>query len=339
MTTIDSLITIPEGYVSSLNIRETELAIKRIKDFFEQSLATQLNLTRVSAPLFVLPSSGLNDNLNGVEKPVSFEVKSLQLGIEIVQSLAKWKRLALKRYGFELYEGLYTDMNAIRKDEDTDNTHSIYVDQWDWEKVISVEQRNNATLIDAVQSIYKAMRETETMLYAHYPQLTPILPEQIHFVHAQELEDLYPTLSAKAREDQICQVYGAVFIQGIGHTLKSGKAHDLRAPDYDDWNLNGDILVYHPVLKKAFELSSMGVRVNADVLKEQLKLTHQEVRSNLPFHQALLQNELPQSIGGGIGQSRLCMFFLKKAHIGEVQASIWSAETEELCQKYGINLL
>jgi len=339
MSNLTDLTHIPSAYSSHLSIKDTEIAIKRIKDYFEQALATQLNLTRVSAPLFVQPSSGLNDNLSGVEKPVYFEVKSLHMGIEIVQSLAKWKRLALKRYGFTLHEGLYTDMNAIRKDEETDNTHSIYVDQWDWEKVISASERNTTTLKTTVESIYDAMKATETMLHHIYPHLTPCLPEQIFFMDAQALEDMYPTLSPKEREDKLCEHHGAVFIQGIGHPLKSGLPHDGRAPDYDDWHFNGDILVYHPILKKAFELSSMGVRVDAQSLMSQLKLTQQEARADLPFHKALLNNELPQSIGGGIGQSRLCMFFLRKAHIGEVQASVWSAETEALCVKNGINLL
>lgn len=340
MLKLENGLWVPEGYDHPLDIRETELAIKLIKDFFEHDLANELNLTRVSAPLFVRPQTGLNDNLNGIERPVAFDVKSMESEVvEVVHSLAKWKRNALKRYGFEIGEGLYTDMNAIRRDEDTDNLHSIYVDQWDWEKNIRKEDRNEATLKDTVRRIYTVMKDCEYLVSKRYPMFEPILPEEITFITSQELEDAYPGLSAKDREDAICEEKKAVFLMQIGGVLKSGEKHDGRAPDYDDWTLNGDILVWNPILGRAFELSSMGIRVDEEALDRQLKLADCEDRRHMPFHQDLLNGRLPYSMGGGIGQSRLCMFYLRKAHIGEVQASIWPDEIDELCTKYNIRLL
>ena len=331
---------VPEGYDAPLDIRETELAIKLIKDFVEQDLASKLNLTRVSAPLFVRPRTGLNDNLNGVERPVAFGVKCIDDElVEVVHSLAKWKRNALKRYGFNVGEGLYTDMNAIRRDEDTDNLHSIYVDQWDWEKSIRKEDRTEAKLKDIVNKIYRVLKDTELLVQTRYPQIKPVLPHHIHFITSQELEDTYPDLTPKQREDKICEMMKAVFVQNIGGDLKSGFKHDGRAPDYDDWQLNGDILVWNPVLECSFELSSMGIRVDEVSLDKQLTLAGSDDRRSLPYHQDLLNGRLPYSIGGGIGQSRLCMFFLRKAHIGEVQASVWPDETERLCEAYHIKLL
>jgi len=340
MLKLENGLWVPEGYDHPLDIRETELAIKLIKDFFEHDLANELNLTRVSAPLFVRPQTGLNDNLNGVERPVAFDVKSMESEVvEVVHSLAKWKRNALKRYGFDIGEGLYTDMNAIRRDEDTDNLHSIYVDQWDWEKNIHKEDRNEATLKDTVRRIYTVMKDCEYLVHKRYPMFEPILPEEITFITSQELEDAYPTLSPKEREDAICEEKKAVFLMQIGGVLKSGEKHDGRAPDYDDWSLNGDILVWNSILNRAFELSSMGIRVDEEALDRQLKLANCEDRRHMPFHQDLLNGRLPYSMGGGIGQSRLCMFYLRKAHIGEVQASIWPDEIDELCTKYNIRLL
>lgn len=331
---------IPEGYVPFLSIKETEVAIKRVKDFFERELATQLNLQRVSAPLFVTPESGLNDNLNGVERPVSFGIKELDdREVEIVHSLAKWKRQALKRYGFQHGEGLYTDMNAIRRDEDTDNIHSIFVDQWDWEKIIDKEERNQDTLKDTVKSVYEALRVTEKYIANKYSYVECFLPEEITFVTSQELEDMYPDCTPKEREHKIARLKGAVFIMQIGGTLKSGEKHDGRAPDYDDWKLNGDIVVYYPVLDMALELSSMGIRVDEDSLREQLEMAGCMDRAELPFQKSLLNKELPYTIGGGIGQSRICMFFLRKAHIGEVQSSIWPEETWKKTEEKGVTLL
>lgn len=331
---------IPENYNPYMDIRETEVAIKLIKDQFEQKLATSLNLTRVSAPLFVFPETGLNDNLNGVERPVAFGIKEQGDAIcEIVHSLAKWKRQALKRYGFGPGEGLYTDMNAIRRDEDTDNLHSIYVDQWDWEAVLNREDRNINTLKIYVEKIYKVLKSTENAIVERYPKITPFLPETITFIDAQELEDKYPNLPSKERERLAAKEHGAIFIIGIGKKLSSGKPHDGRAPDYDDWNLNGDIIVYYPLLDVAFELSSMGIRVDAHSLKSQLQESNCVDRADLPFHKALLNNELPLTIGGGIGQSRLCMLLLRRAHIGEVQSSIWTQEAHEICDKNNITLL
>lgn len=333
-------IKIPTDYKSPLDIKTTEMAIKRIKDFFERELATQLNLKRVSAPLFVSPESGLNDNLNGVERPVRFGIKEQNdKEVEIVHSLAKWKRLALKRYGFSIGEGLYTDMNAIRRDEETDNIHSIFVDQWDWEKIIAKEERTLDMLKLTVKSVYEALRVTEKHISNKYNYIDCILPEEIFFITSQELEDLYPELSAKEREYQISKLKGAVFIMQIGGILKSGQKHDGRAPDYDDWNLNGDIIVYYPVLDIALELSSMGIRVDEISLQKQLNFAKCPERAELAFQKSLLNHELPYTIGGGIGQSRICMFFLRKAHIGEVQSSLWPEEIWEYAKHYGINFL
>ena len=329
---------IPKDYRSALTLRETEIAIKKVKDFFERDLATELNLTRVSAPVFVERGSGLNDDLNGTERAVSFDLLSGEI-FEIVHSLAKWKRAALATYDFEAGEGLYTDMNAIRRDEDLDNIHSMYVDQWDWEKVIRHDQRTKKTLHDAVRCIYAALRHTENYIVNEYRFIDHLLPEEITFVTAQELEDAYPDLSAKERELAAAKKYGAIFLEGIGGKLRSGKPHDGRAPDYDDWTLNGDIIVYYPVLNIALELSSMGVRVDEDAMRRQLAERGCTERENLPFHRALLNGELPYTIGGGIGQSRLCMFFLRKAHIGEVQSSYWPPEMAKACREAGIDLL
>ncbi|HIW60656.1 MAG TPA: aspartate--ammonia ligase [Candidatus Anaerobutyricum avicola] len=335
-----SQLVIPEGYKPLLNLKETQIAIKQVKDFFQRELAAELNLKRVSAPLFVSPESGLNDNLNGVERPVSFGVKEQNdKPFEIVHSLAKWKRLALKRYNFNVGEGLYTDMNAIRRDEDTDNIHSIFVDQWDWEKIIPEDARNEQTLRETVKAVYEALRVTEKYMANKYDYVECFLPEEITFVTTQELVDLYPGLSAKEREYEIVKKYGAVFLMQIGDILSNGEKHDGRAPDYDDWKLNGDILVYYPVLDIALELSSMGIRVNAESLAEQLKKAGCEERAELPFQKALLNGELPQTIGGGIGQSRICMFFLRKAHIGEIQVSVWPDEIYDEAAAKGITIL
>ena len=333
-------LIIPENYKSELNLHDTQVAIKTVKDFFQQSLAGRLNLLRVSAPLFVKPESGLNDNLNGVERPVSFGIRELEdAPAEIVHSLAKWKRFALKKYGFSLGEGLYTDMSAIRRDEDTDNIHSIYVDQWDWEKIIRKEDRNMDTLKDVVRTVYKALKKTEKYMAIQYDYIEEILPKEIFFITSQELEDMYPDCTPKEREYKIAKLKGAVFIMQIGGLLARGERHDGRAPDYDDWELNGDIIVYYPVLDIALELSSMGIRVDEDSLKKQLSLAGCEDRASLPFQKAILEKELPYTIGGGIGQSRICMFYLRKAHIGEVQASIWPEEVSRRALENGIQLL
>lgn len=333
-------LIIPEGYKPALSIKDTEVAIKLVKDFFERELAKQLNLTRVSAPLFVTPESGLNDNLNGVERPVSFGIKEQNdAPAEIVHSLAKWKRQALKRYGFEHGEGLYTDMNAIRRDEETSNIHSLFVDQWDWEKIISKEERNEETLKDIVGKVYNALKNTEKYIASKYDYIEEILPEEITFITAQELEDLYPNLTSKEREHEIAKAKGAAFIMQIGGVLRSGERHDGRSPDYDDWKLNGDIIVYYPVLDISLELSSMGIRVDEETLREQLEISGCMDRAELPFQKSLLNGELPYTVGGGIGQSRICMFYLRKAHIGEVQASLWPQELMEAAEKYGIPLL
>ena len=339
MTMIKPGLFVPEEYDHPLDIRETEHAIKYIKDYFEKNLALKLKLTRVSAPLFVRTKTGLNDNLNGVERPVSFDIKNDLDHVEIVHSLAKWKRSALKRYGFQIGEGLYTDMNAIRRDEDLDNLHSIYVDQWDWEKNIAYTDRNVDVLKETVKIIYQVMKDTEQFIFKKYRVLKPVLPQDIFFITSQELEDLYPNLSPKEREDAICLEKKAVFIMQIGDLLKSNQKHDGRAPDYDDWKLNGDILVYNPILKRAFELSSMGIRVDEESLLEQLTKANCLNRLDYPFHKAIMNKELPYSMGGGIGQSRLCMFYLQKAHIGEVQASIWPEDIELLCEEKNIKLL
>lgn len=333
-------IFIPEGYASALNNKENQIAIKRVKDFFERELATQLNLYRVSAPLFVAPETGLNDNLNGVERPVSFGVKEqAERSMEIVHSLAKWKRMALGRYGFREGEGLYTDMNAIRRDEATDNIHSIFVDQWDWEKIIRREDRTEKTLREVVKSVYEALRVTEKYMANRYEYIECVLPEEIFFITTQELEDRYPGLTPKEREYRIAREKGAVFIMQIGDLLASGEKHDGRAPDYDDWKLNGDIIVYYPVTDIALELSSMGIRVDETALREQLKKAGCEERAELPFQKALLEGRLPYTVGGGIGQSRICMFYLRKAHIGEVQASVWPEEVMDYARERGVVLL
>ena len=331
-------LQISHGYKSLLNLRQTQVAIKKIKDFFERDLAIELNLTRVSAPLFVDSMSGLNDNLNGTERPVSFDVCGGR-SLEIVHSLAKWKRMALRQYNFSAGEGLYTDMNAIRRDEVTDNMHSMFVDQWDWEKVIEHKDRTEETLRKTVRCIYRALRHTEIYIAEDYDFIDRQLPEEIFFITSQELEDLYPDLSPKEREYRITKEKGAVFLMQIGDKLKSGKPHDGRAPDYDDWTLNGDILVYYPVLDIAFELSSMGIRVDEEALLRQLNIAQCTDRLELPFHRALMEKKLPYTIGGGIGQSRMCMFFLRKAHIGEVQASYWPQDMIRECEENGICLL
>ena len=333
-------IVIPKGYKSPGTIKETEIAIKDVKDYFERALAKELNLTRVSAPLFVKPESGLNDNLNGVERPVEFGIREQgDAKAEIVHSLAKWKRMALGRYGFETGEGLYTDMSAIRRDEDTDNIHSIYVDQWDWEKIIEKKDRNQKTLQAVVRKVYEALKNTEVFVNSRYPQIKKILPEEITFLTSQELEDRYPDLTPKQREDAAAKEYKAIFLMQIGKALESGKRHDGRAPDYDDWELNGDIIVYYPVLDMGLELSSMGIRVDEKSLKKQLKIAGCEERAKLPFQKAILNKELPYTVGGGIGQSRICMFFLRRAHIGEVQSSIWPDEVSEYAAANGLQLL
>ncbi len=331
---------IPEGYVSPIGIRETEVAIKEIKDYFELDLARELHLTRVSAPLFVRQSSGLNDTLNGVERPVRFDPgENPEETVEIVQSLAKWKRQALARYGFRPGEGLYADMSAIRRDEETDNIHSLYVDQWDWERIILAEDRTVPVLEHIVRRVYAALKHTERFVAARYPWATPELPEKIFFITSQALADKYPDLTPKQREHAIAREMGAVFIEQIGGKLTSGEPHDGRAPDYDDWSLNGDILVYYPLLDIGLELSSMGIRVTPESLRAQLAERGCVERAQLPFHAALLRGELPLTVGGGVGQSRMCMFFLNKAHIGEVQSSIWTEETERICAERGVQLL
>lgn len=333
-------LVIPEGYQPAIDIKETEIGIKYVKDYFERELAKQLNLVRVSAPLFVKPETGLNDNLNGVERPVSFGIREQnEAVVEIVHSLAKWKRQALKRYGFSHGEGLYTDMNAIRRDEDTDNIHSLFVDQWDWEKIIDKSERNEETLKSIVRKVYRAIKNTEKYISGIYDYVGEILPEEITFISSQELEDKYPNLSSKEREHEIAKEHGAVFIMQIGGVLKSGEPHDGRAPDYDDWNLNGDIIVYYPLLDISLELSSMGIRVDEDSLMEQLQTSNCMDRANLPFQKAVLNKELPYTVGGGIGQSRICMFYLRKAHIGEVQCSVWPDDVLEEAEKRGLPLL
>lgn len=329
----------PEGYRTLLNLRDTQIAIKATKDYFENNLARELKLTRVSAPLFVDSESGLNDDLNGVERAVSFDVRETGRELQIVHSLAKWKRYALKEYGFSHDEGLYTDMNAIRRDEDTDNIHSIYVDQWDWERVIEKDERTVSTLKHTVKKIFSVFKMTEKFINSMFPQIEPRLPEEITFITSQALEDMYPDLTPKQREHAIAKKHGAVFLMQIGGVLESGQRHDGRAPDYDDWELNGDIIFYDDLLDIPFEVSSMGIRVSEESLKKQLKIADCEDRASLPFHRDLLAGRLPYTIGGGIGQSRICMFILHKAHIGEVQASAWPAEMIEECEEIGIKLL
>ena len=333
-------LIIPGNYSSALNLHDTQIGIKTVKDFFQSLLVRHLNLLRVSAPLFVDPASGMNDNLNGYERPVSFGIlEQNDYRAEVVQSLAKWKRYALKEYGFSLGEGLYTDMNAIRRDETTDNIHSIFVDQWDWEKIITPKQRTMETLQATVRAIYLTLRKTEGFVCAHYPHIKPELPDDITFVSSQELEDLYPDLPPKEREYRAVREYGAVFLTGIGGALRSGQMHDGRAPDYDDWSLNGDILLYDPLLDIALEVSSMGIRVDPDALRRQLAIRGCEERAELPFQKALLNGELPQTMGGGIGQSRMCVYLLRKAHVGEVQASLWPLDVQDACRKANIQLL
>lgn len=340
----------PHHYTPLLDMKQTETGIKQIKEFFQQNLSSELRLRRVTAPLFVLKGMGINDDLSGTERPVSFPVKDLgDQQAEVVHSLAKWKRLTLADYHIEPGYGIYTDMNAIRADEELGNLHSLYVDQWDWEQVITPEQRTVAFLKDIVIRIYAAMRRTEYMVCELYPQITPFMAPKVHFIHAEELLQMYPDKSAKERENLITQRYGTVFIIGIGGKLSNGEPHDLRAPDYDDWStadtqtglpgLNGDLLVWNEVLGQAIELSSMGIRVDASSLTKQLQLTHKEERAELYFHKRLLEGSLPLSIGGGIGQSRLCMLYLKKAHIGEIQASIWPEEMRRECFRLGMNLI
>ncbi len=333
-------LSIPKDYHSALSLYDTQFAIKTVKDFFQNQLALHLNLTRVSAPLFVDPLSGLNDNLNGVERPVSFDIKE-QNGrtAEVVHSLAKWKRYALKKYGFSHGEGIYTDMNAIRRDEDTDNIHSIFVDQWDWEKVINHEERTLDTLKATVNTVYKCLKNTEKYMAIQYDYIDELLPDDIFFITTQELADIFPDNTPKEREYYIAKAKGAVCIMQIGDKLENGEPHDGRAPDYDDWALNADIVVYFPVLDIALELSSMGIRVDKEALLSQLEKADCMDRAELPYQKAVIDNELPFTIGGGIGQSRMCMFFLRKAHIGEVQSSLWPVEMVEECEKNGIQLL
>lgn len=339
----------PINYHSLLDPKQTEQGIKLIKEFFQQNLSTELRLRRVTAPLFVLKGLGINDDLNGVERAVTFPIKDLgDAKAEVVHSLAKWKRLTLAEYHIEPGYGIYTDMNAIRADEEMDNLHSLYVDQWDWEAVITREQRTVAYLKSVVERIYAAIRRTEYLTCETYPQIKPFLPEHITFVHSEDLLQMYPDKTPKEREDAICKKYGAVFVIGIGGKLSDGKKHDGRAPDYDDWStvsedgkqgLNGDILIWYPVLGRSFELSSMGIRVDKESLLRQLKLEGQEGREQLYFHKKLLAGELPLSIGGGIGQSRLCMVLLHKGHIGEIQASIWPDDMRKECKELGMTLI
>ena len=342
-------LLLPQGYRATMNIKETQRAIMQIKDQFQRRLAKALNLTRVTAPLFVASETGINDHLNGVERPVSFQITALDQSAEIVQSLAKWKRLALAEYGFDHGEGIYTDMNAIRPDEVVDNLHSIYVDQWDWERVIAPEERSLSFLREIVSSIYLAIVQAERDICERFPGLAkPYLPDQITFVHSEDLETRYPGLTPKEREDAVCREHGAVFVIGIGAPLADGRPHDGRAADYDDWStptqngrrgLNGDILVWYPLLGRSFELSSMGIRVDKAALRRQLQARGEVHKQELYFHDRLLNDGLPLCIGGGIGQSRLCMLFLRRAHIGEIQASIWPEEMISRCREHGISLL
>jgi aspartate--ammonia ligase len=334
-----SKITVPAGYRSVLNIYDTQKAIETLKRTFEQKLCLALNLTRVSAPLFVDPASGMNDDLSGVERAVVFDIKDTDREAAIVHSLAKWKRVALRDYGFSAGEGLYTDMNAIRRDEEMDNLHSIYTDQWDWEKIITPETRNIEYLKTVVKCIVGAICETADVLKCRYPQLNVDLCREVTFVTSQELEDLYPDMTGKERENAWVKEHPTTFLMQVGGALKSGKPHDGRAPDYDDWTLNGDILVWNPILEKAVELSSMGIRVDAEALDRQLRIAGCDHRREFPFHKMLLNNELPLTIGGGIGQSRLSMLMMGCAHIGEVQSSVWDHETLTACENAGIRLL
>ena len=342
-----SKVFIPEGYRAPLSVYELQRAIEFIKSNFQTNLSNALNLRRVSAPLFVEEASGLNDNLNGYERPVSFDIPDVHAEAQVVHSLAKWKRLALKRYQFNVGKGLFTDMNAIRRDEEVDNLHSIYVDQWDWERTMRPEERNLNFLKATVEPIYEAMKAVEEEVYELYPHITPILPERITFLQAEELLQEFPALTPKEREQAAARKYGALFLIGIGGELSDGQRHDGRAPDYDDWStpteggykgLNGDIIVWNPVLESAFELSSMGIRVDAEALERQLAICGCPERREMEFHRLLLEGRLPLSIGGGIGQSRLCMFYLRCAHIGEVQVSIWPERMIAECAAHGIYL-
>lgn len=339
MLKVEENVKFPVDYRPILDLRRTQQAIKFLKDTFERELSKALHLNRVSAPLFVDPDSGLNDNLNGVERPVQFKIGSSGTSLEIVHSLAKWKRMALSQYGYGPGEGLYTDMNAIRRDETPDNLHSIYVDQWDWERVILPEERHEATLREIVERIYASIKSVEWLVCNRFPELKPALPNEIAFIHSQALLDRYPDLTTKERENAITREYGAVFIAQIGGKLSHGMPHDGRAPDYDDWTLNGDILVWFEPLECAVELSSMGIRVDRHALQRQLALSGQESRAKLDFHRRLLDGTLPETIGGGIGQSRLCLVLLKKVHIGEVQASYWPPEMIAACRRHGVELL
>lgn len=335
-----SKVIIPEGYQSALDERETQRAIKKVKDYFQQELAYGLQLRRVTAPLFVIPETGLNDTLNGYERRVEFTIKDMdETRVEVVQSLAKWKRMALGKYGIEPGRGLYTDMNAIRRDEELDNLHSIYVDQWDWEKVITKEQRTEEYLEETVTTIYHALKNLGDYVNRLYRDIQVEIPNEITFITTQELEDAYPDKTPKEREDIVAEKYGAVFIKKIGGVLASGEKHDGRAPDYDDWELNGDIILWNDVLKQAFEISSMGIRVDAESMRRQLEIDGKTDRLEMPFHKGVIDGTIPLSIGGGIGQSRLCMFFLKKAHIGEVQVSVWPDDMIEECAENDIFLL
>ena len=334
-----SKVYIPQDYHTPLSVYEMQRAIEFIKSNFQVNLSNALNLRRVSAPLFVDENSGLNDNLNGVERPVSFDIPDVGTNAQVVHSLAKWKRLALKRYDFKVGKGLFTDMNAIRRDEEVDNLHSVYVDQWDWEKVISAEDRNVAYLKRTVRDIVSAVSETSSALNVAFPSLHTKLPSEVFFITTQELEDLYPDLTPKQREDEICKKKGVVFLMQIGKILKSGIKHDGRAPDYDDWELNGDILYWNEVLGHAFEISSMGIRVDPKSLDSQLTIADCDDRRALPFHKMLLAGELPLTMGGGIGQSRLCMLLIGTAHIGEVQVSLWDEATRKTCEDAGVMLL
>lgn len=332
-------LRLPQHYENKLDLVTTEIAIKYVKDLFEKRLANHLNLMRVSAPLYVAQESGLNDNLNGIERPVDFTIRELSQRMEIVHSLAKWKRLALKRYHIDVNKGIYTDMNALRRDEALDHLHSVYVDQWDWEKIISRKDRNEEYLKHTVRLIMKALVETQSEVIKVFENLEPFIFEDITFITTQELEDAYPDLTPKQREYMIAKAHKSVFVMKIGDRLKSGEVHDGRAPDYDDWQYNGDILIYYPVLDCVVELSSMGIRVDAESLHEQCVKAGCEEREAYPFHQLLLKDELPLTMGGGIGQSRICMVLLNKAHIGEVQVSAWSDEMIEACEAAGIRLL
>lgn len=332
-------LILPKGYKPNLTLRETQRAIKLLKDTFQVKLGRALNLDRVTAPVIVTKASGINDDLNGIERKVEFDMKNIEGICEVVQSLAKWKRMALYRYGYGAGEGIFTDMNAIRRDDDCDNLHSIYVDQWDWERVIDREDRNINFLKDTVTKIIKALAETQDVLNEAFPQLTKRLNEDVFFITTQELEDMYPDLTGKQRENEITKKYGTVFIMQIGEKLKSGNKHDGRAPDYDDWSLNGDIMVWNDILDCAIEISSMGIRVDEKSLDEQLKKAGAEERRNFPYHKGILNGTLPLTIGGGIGQSRICLQLLEKAHIGEVQTSLWPEDMRQKCKESNIELL